>query len=110
MLSLRQIGELIESSRAVDLAMLLRYRYARFAMVFVNLLVLAAALPYFLLREPANLMRQALLCAGLALPTLMGASLGMTMALPGISPALGVFLPVILLVPLAIGRWTFMRT
>ncbi|MHC5002943.1 MAG: LptF/LptG family permease [Planctomycetota bacterium] len=110
MLSLRQIGEMLESPALTDPAALLRQRYARFATVGVNLLVLFIALPSFLLREPASLMRQTLLCAGMALPAMMGAALGMMMELPGFSPTVSVFLPTILLLPVAIARWTFLRT
>ena len=41
---------------------------------------------------------------------MMGAAIGMTVDLPGLAPAAGVFLPVILLIPVAMARWTFLRT
>jgi hypothetical protein len=110
MLSLAQIRDMLAAGRVADAATLLRHRYARFAMVAVNLLVLFACLPYFLLREPLSLMRQSLLCAGMAIPALFGAALGMSVALPGVPPAVGVFLPVALLIPVAAGRWTMMKT
>jgi lipopolysaccharide export LptBFGC system permease protein LptF len=110
MLSLAQIQRMLASPRVTEDRALLRFRYARFATIVVNLLVLAIALPAFLLREPTSLMRQSLLCSALAIPALMGAALGMTMELPGISPAVGVFLPVVVLIPVAAARWTFLRT
>ncbi len=110
MLSLRQISEMLRTPALTDVAALLRHRYARFATVGINILVLFIALPSFLLREPANLMRQTLLCAAMALPAMMGGALGMMMDLPGFSPTVSVFLPVILLLPVAVARWTFLRT
>jgi lipopolysaccharide export LptBFGC system permease protein LptF len=110
MLNLRQIAQLLESGRVADADTLLRHRYARFAMVAANLLVLFICLPWFLLREPAGLMRNAILCASVAIPALIGAALGMTIALPGVPPAVGVFLPVAPLIPLAAGRWAMLKT
>jgi lipopolysaccharide export LptBFGC system permease protein LptF len=112
MLSLRQIEEMLKSPRVVDTDALLRYRYARFSSILVNLLVMALALPFFLLREPANLMRQSALCAGTALPTLFGSTVGMMVQIPGFKPAFSVFLPVIVLIPVAFAAWTdrFLKT
>ncbi len=106
MLSLRQISEMLSSETVSEIRTLLRYRYTRFASVLVNLLVLGLCLPCFLLREPANLLRQSLLCAGLALPAMLGAAIGMMVDLPGIPPAAGVFLPVIILMVVALVPWT----
>jgi lipopolysaccharide export LptBFGC system permease protein LptF len=110
MLRLSQIEQMLASRRVVDKGTLLRHKYARFASVAVNLLVLFIALPSFLLREPASLLRQSVLCAGMAVPALMGSAVGMMIELPGLPPAVGVFLPVVVLIPLAAGRWTFLRT
>lgn len=109
MLSLRQIEELLESN-VTESRSLLRYRYARFATVLVNVLVLALTLPCFLLREPANLLRQSILCAGLAIPAMLGAAVGMMADLPGIAPLASVFLPVIMLLFIALVPWTFFKT
>ncbi|TVQ56448.1 MAG: LptF/LptG family permease [Phycisphaerales bacterium] len=110
MLSLRQISQMLDSNAVSEINTLLRYRYARFASVLINLLVLGLTLPCFLLREPANLMRQSLLCAGLALPAMLGAAIGMMVDLPGIPPAAGVFLPVIILMVVALVPWTQFKT
>jgi hypothetical protein len=55
-------------------------------------------------------MRQSLICAAMSLPFMMGAAIGMTVDLPGLAPAVSVFMPVILLIPVAMGRWTFLKT
>jgi lipopolysaccharide export LptBFGC system permease protein LptF len=110
MLSLKQISELANSPGVVDADALARYKYSRFSSVLVNLLVATIALPFFLLREPVGLMRQSLLCAGVTIPAMLGATVGVTMPLPGIPPAAGVFIPVIILLPIAIGRIAYIKT
>lgn len=110
MLSLKQIGELANSPGVVDADALARYKYSRFSSVLVNLLVATIALPYFLLREPIGLMRQSLMCAIMTVPAMLGATIGVTMPLPGIPPAAGVFIPVIILLPIAIGRIAYIKT
>jgi len=110
MLSLRQISRMLESGGVADVSALLRYRYSRFASVCVNLLVLALTLPCFLLREPANLLRQSLLCAALTVPAMLGAAIGMLANLPGIPPLASVMLPVVILAFLAVVPWTNFKT
>jgi lipopolysaccharide export LptBFGC system permease protein LptF len=110
MLSLKQIGQLADSPGVVDADALARYKYSRFSSVLVNLLVATIALPFFLLREPMGLMRQSLLCASVTIPAMLGATIGVTIPLPGIPPAAGVFIPVIILLPVAIGRMAYIKT
>ena len=110
MLSLGQISEILDSGGVADTDALLRYRYARFATVVMNLLVIGLTLPCFLLREPANLLRQSLLCAALAIPAVLGSAIGMMADLPGIPPAGGVFLPIVILLFVALVPWTYFRT
>jgi lipopolysaccharide export LptBFGC system permease protein LptF len=110
MLNLRQIKQMLETPGVADRDALRRYRYSRFSAVLVNVLVMWLALPTFLVREPVNLLRRTILCAAIAIPALLGAAIFMVMELPGISPAVGVFLPVILLIPIVLARWTYIRT
>lgn len=110
MLSLAQIKRMMASPQVVDVNALMRYRASRFAGVLVNLLVLVITLPFFLLREPATLLRQSVLCAATALPAMLGAFVGMTVELPGISPTVGAFLPAIVLVPIALARAVYVKT
>jgi len=112
MLSLEQINQMLETGRVAkrERDKLLRYSYSRFSSVLVNLLVLLLTLPCFLLREPANLLRQSVLAASLAIPATMGSAIGMMVDLPGIPPALGVFVPVIALGFMALFPWTFFKT
>ncbi|MCH7571878.1 MAG: LptF/LptG family permease [Planctomycetes bacterium] len=110
MLSLRQINEMLKTPEAIDAAALTRHRFSRFSTVMINILVLVITLPSFLLREPANLLVQSVICAGLAIPCMFGALLGMMVTLPGISPAASVFLPAFILIPVALARVTFIKT
>lgn len=110
MLSMDHISQMLQSPRVDDRDALLRHYYSRFSSILINLLVLALSLPCFLLREPANLLKQSVLCAALSIPATVGAAIGMMVELPGIPPAAGVFLPVIALTFLALFPWTFLKT
>ncbi|MCZ6611966.1 MAG: LptF/LptG family permease [Planctomycetota bacterium] len=113
MLSLRQIREMMSDvggPGVVDTDALVRLWFARFTAVLINMLVLVITLPFFLLREPANLLRQSVLCAGAAIPAMLGALLGLAVDLPGIPPAAGVFLPALVLIPVAMFMVTLIKT
>ena len=110
MLSLNQISQMLDTPMLQARDALLRYRYSRFSSVLVSLLVLALTLPSFLLREPANLLRQSVQCAALAVPATVGSAIGMMVEMPGISPAVGVFLPVIVLGFMSLFPWTHFKT
>jgi lipopolysaccharide export LptBFGC system permease protein LptF len=110
MLSLRQLGQMLATPDVENRARLLRFRYHRFATVLLDVLIMWLTLPTFLLREPASLLARTVLCAGLSIPTMLGAAIFMTMDLPGIAPAVGVFLPVIVLLPVVLAQWTYVKT
>jgi lipopolysaccharide export LptBFGC system permease protein LptF len=82
----------------------------RFAGALVNLLMLVIALPFFLVREPRKMLQPSVFCAAIAVPGLLGSLLLMAVALPGIPAAVGVFLPVALLLPVAAWRMGALRT
>lgn len=108
MLNLTQLGELMqrESTRGVD--ELERMRYGRFSQVLINILTLLITLPFFLLREPRNLLGQSVNCSAVGLTAQIGGAVGITMGLPLIPPAASVFcIPLLILLPLAV--WRMMR-
>lgn len=109
MLSLKQLREMREEG-GVSQSAISRLTYMRLGSILVNLLVLIASLPFFLLREPANLLRQSILCALFAVPGTLGSFVAMTASLPGLPPAVNVFLPAAVLLPIAFGRFGTMRT
>lgn len=82
----------------------------RLAGACVNLLMLAIALPFFLLREPRKMLEPSVLCAATAVPGLLAAFFLMTVTLPGLPATVGVFLPVALLLPVAAWRIGALRT
>jgi lipopolysaccharide export system permease protein len=110
MLSIRQIGQMLQSPGVVDEDALVRFALARFSTVLINVLVLVMALPFFLLREPASLLRNSLLCAGSAIPAMLGALLAFAVALPGIPPAVSVFLPALVLLPVTMFMVSLIRS
>jgi len=110
LLNMGQISRMLDAPMISDRNALLRHYYSRFASVLVTLLVVALSLPCFLLREPANLLKQSMLCASVAIPATVGSAMGMLIEMPGIPPAVGVFLPVIVLGFTAIFPWTLLKT
>lgn len=110
MLSMGQISQMLESPLITDRDSLLRHYYSRFASVLTTLLIMALSLPCFLLREPASLLRQSLLCASIAIPATVGSAMAMLVEMPGVSPAVGVFMPVIMLGFMTTFPWTFLKT
>jgi len=110
MLSMEQIRAMLAMPGITDVASLKRHLYSRFAGVLIDLLVLLISLPAFLLREPSNLLIQSVSCAVMSIPAIIGAAIGMMMQLPGIPPAVGVFLPALVLIPVAMARLTTIKT
>lgn len=110
MLSLGQIREMLRTPGVVDDQALIRFAYSRFTTLLINMLVLVCTVPFFLLREPANLMRQSILCAAVAIPAMMGALLGFAASFPGIPASVSVFLPAVVLIPVAMFMATLIRT
>lgn len=90
--------------------LLRRYRWSRFSSILINLLIMGLVLPLFLLRVPANLQRRSFIAAVVAVPVFICATTLMLTELPGVPPVVGVFLPVILLLPLVLAHWSMLRT
>lgn len=112
-LSWTQAGRLLERPEFLGPRMaerLERIRWGRVSVMASNLLALAACLPFFLRREPANMVAQSLKCAPVAVIGLVGGVLGASMGLPGVPAALGVFVPVMVLLPTAIAGVSSVRT
>jgi len=110
MLSPSQIEELMAGGAVVDAAFLARVKYARYSTVFSNMLLLIIALPFFLIRQPVNLLRRSAACAAVSLPLMLGAFVGMEVEFEALPPVVAVFLPVIVMIPLAFAGATWVRT
>lgn len=89
---------------------LIRIRWGRVSVWISNILTLAIALPFFLTREPTGMIRQSLKCAPITITALMGGVIGSSAAIPGLPPILGVFIPVMILLPAAIAVQSSVKT
>lgn len=111
-LSWRELTRLLRVP-ALDPALhdkLVRIKYGRVSMIISNFLTLLIVMPFFITREPRNMVLQSLKCAPVGIGSLMGSVLGASAALPGVPPGLAVFLPVVVLTPIAIASMGWMRT
>ncbi len=109
MLSLREIAQLAEGS-AVDPAALRRYAVGRFSALAVAICMIGIAIPFFALREPANLLAQSVRCAAFGLPLLLLSMVLLSVPLSRVGPTVGVVLPVAVLLPIAAWRLSAMKT
>lgn len=109
-LSTAQVGGLIErfarmeQTPAVErrIVALERNRWGRVSTAASIILTVVVCLPFFLKKEPANMLQQSLLAAPMALGAFAGTLIGTTASIPGLPAQVGVFLPVVMLVPAAI--------
>jgi hypothetical protein len=110
MLSLSQINKMLQWPDARESESLRRSAVSRFAIVALNLLILAIGLPFFLDRLPGSLFTRAVRCAAIVLPLYFTAAGMMLVPLGFVGPLVGVLLPVLLLLPVAMMRVGLIRT
>lgn len=87
-----------------------RIRWGRVSMMLSSLLSLAITMPFFLMREPRNMVVQSLKCAPIAIITMMGGTLLAAMPVPGLPAGFAVFLPVLILLPITAAVLGAIRT
>jgi lipopolysaccharide export system permease protein len=104
-----QIGVDTETARKTK-EQLARISLGRIATMLANLLTLLVALSFFLTREPRNMVSQALKCAPVGIMALVGGVLGTWTPVPGVPAALSVFIPVLVLLPVAVATLSRVRT
>ncbi len=111
-LSWGQIGEMLGSPQLkADLREeLQRIRWGRISTMISSLLALAITMPFFLLREPRNMVVQSLKCAPVGIVSLVGGTLLAAMPIPGLPAGFAVFLPVLVLLPIAVAVLSGVRT
>ncbi|MGH7244866.1 MAG: LptF/LptG family permease [Phycisphaerales bacterium] len=97
----------VRDARVADLE---RIRYGRVAIMLCNMLALLAVMPFFLRREPTSMIMESIKAAPLAVGGVMGGVLGASAAIPGLPAQIGVFVPALVLLPLAIAAVTSVRT
>ncbi|MDX9912298.1 MAG: LptF/LptG family permease [Phycisphaerales bacterium] len=112
-LSFRQTGEVLSRGNLLDertRAEFTRLRWGRVSVWVSNLLALVVAMPFYLTRVPRNMMLQTLRCAPVAGLGLVGGVLGAGAGIPGVPAGLAVFVPVMILAPLAVAAATSVKT
>lgn len=111
-LSWQQIGEILREGglEPAAAASLERARWGRVGTVLSNALVLIAAMPLFLLRMPRGLLSATLRATPIAALGLLAAAAAPTIAYPGVPPAIGALVPAFILLPIAWGSYTGMKT
>lgn len=115
-LSTPQVGELLSKLKSAPqpplqrIDSLERNIAGRAAAAACNMLAMLVCLPFFLRREPTNMLTQAIKCAPVAIIALMGAQLSAAASVPGLPPQISVFVPAMVLVPLAIAAVSNVRT
>jgi len=87
-----------------------RVRFGRVAQYASTVLLLLTCLPFYIRREPGNLVVQTLMSAPVTLVGFVATMVGTSAAIPGLPPQLSVFIPVMVLIPLAIAAVTSIRT
>lgn len=103
-LSWGQLGEMLARPNLdSDLrGELQRIRWGRVSQLLSSLLALIITMPFFLMREPKNMLVQSLKCAPIGIVSLMGGILLTSVKWPMLPPGVAVFIPVLILVPVAI--------
>ncbi len=117
-LSWRQIGQLLERMKGDDAPerskrnreRLERLRWSRFAGFSANFLTLCISMTFFLRKDPTELAGNALKCAPVTLAALVGGAIGSTAAIRGLPPQLSVFIPTMILLPIAIALLSRVRS
>ena len=75
-----------------------------------NILALVVTLPFFLTRVPKPMVVQSIKCAPIAIVALMGGVVGAALPVPGVPAAISAFLPVMVLLPIALAQVSTVRT
>jgi hypothetical protein len=89
---------------------LTRATLGRVSTMCSNLLTLLISMSFFLTRVPRNMVIQSLKCAPIGIVSLMGAVLGTSATVPGVPTGLSVFIPTMILVPVAIAMVSRVRS
>ena len=110
MLSMSQLDQMLDVAGTFDGPLLRRHWYARFAMLLLNILSLLIVIPFFLTRDVMSVVTRAMWCAGAAITMMFGGALTMMLPMPGVPAMVSVFLPAVVLFPIALVRLASLRT
>ncbi|MBL4698233.1 MAG: LptF/LptG family permease [Phycisphaerales bacterium] len=112
-MSFMQVSQMLNRESLTDPIKRARYtriKWGRFAVMISSLLALVIAMPFYITREPKNMVIQSIKCAPVAIISLIGGVLGASASIPGVPPALAVFIPVMLLSVIAVAQVSSMKT
>lgn len=101
-------GDADRGRQVVDAMM--RTALGRISAIATNLVVLVIALCFFLSRLPQNMFAQALKAAPLGILGTIGGMAAKSIDVPALPAAISVFIPVMILSPIAIAMWYRVRT
>ena len=110
MLSMSQLNEMLIVAGAFDKPLLKRHWYARFASIALNFLAMIIIIPFFVTKDAVVVSRQAVKSGAIALTILFGGTVVMIMPFEGIPAMVSVFIPAIVLIPIALFRSMTIRT
>ncbi len=103
-------GAGLDESLKVQILDLKRHQWGRFGIAAANLLGVVICLPFFLVRVPKNMGLQSLKAAPVALGTIMGGIIGSLHGISGVSPVVGVFIPVAVMLPMVLYAMVSIRS
>ncbi len=109
-LSWSQIGEMIGTAQPELREKLQRIRWGRISQIISAMLALVITMPFFLTREPKNMVVQSLKCAPVGIFTLVGGLLLSGVPWPLLPPGFAAFVPVLILIPVAVASASWMKT
>ena len=111
-LSWAQISEMLASPslKPEVEARLQRVRWGRVSQLLSSVLSLIITMPFFLIREPKNMLVQSLKASPIGIISLVGGVVLSSVAWPGLPPGFAVFIPVLVLVPVAIAAVSWLKT
>ncbi|MEX0877123.1 MAG: LptF/LptG family permease [Phycisphaerales bacterium] len=112
-LSFRQVSQMLDRETLTDPDKRARYarlKWGRFAIMISSVLALVIAMPFYIIREPKNMVVQSLKCAPVAIIALIGGVLGASAPIPGLPAAVSVFIPVMILSIIAVAMVSSLKT
>ena len=110
MLSISQLNDMLDSAGTFDAPLLRRHWYSRFASILLNLMAMVIVIPLFVTRDLIIFSKQAVVCGGISIVILFGGTVFMLMPIDGIPSVVSVFLPALVLLPIALLRLVGIKT
>ncbi len=110
MLGMSQLNRMLEVEGSFDEPMLRRHWYSRFSTILLNLFAMIILIPFFVTKDAVVVSRQAVKAGGISLVIMFGGTVLMLLPIAGVPAMVSVFLPAIILIPIALFRAVSIRT